>query len=510
MAYVNATIPFANFDCCQLAAEGLAKLPTPNALTTSDFDMSTGTEQAITNGTHYDITDGAVKLHIFQNASQNFTEWYYPLNPEVKISYVTGPSGERSFKIFICVDSNTQHACLGVIYPTSGIVRYYDTDAWYNDLKDYAIPPITYTWQSVAGVSGRLGNQILSKVNANYINGGNPVSNATGDKFDVLSESTKLSNLAAGLSAETPVLYTDDVNYMSLTPTANNTCTLKFYLDGSVVYSLTGVSTNAYLQFLKDTGNEIMKPSIIYKTNGTESDLFRPNFYSDGRDTVRYDPTDMVVVSKSGELDPSYPEGALWTYIDDEPYLTISNGECHWDDNGHWTDICWAFDTAKNQAVIDPYAQVTFSITAKRTMSISLPLGAYAYVVHCGIYSEPDYVYHLDFVSYRYVTSSASNYTTYTPTYFAPEWYDDMDFNPNTDMELNVWYNFKQIWQLSNGVISSMSYYINNTLIGTKTVGLSNDAVPFINIVGTNRPISGIFLDVCSGFTVKDFYIEYD
>ena len=106
---------------------------------------------------------------------------------------------------------------------------------------------------------------MLSIIKSSAINSGDAVSGATADAFDRLEETTKISTLIQGISEETPIIYSDDVNYMSITPTANNTCTLKFYLHGSVIYTLTDVSINAYLSFLIDETNGIMKPSIIYE-----------------------------------------------------------------------------------------------------------------------------------------------------------------------------------------------------------------------------------------------------
>ncbi len=126
-------------------------------------------------------------------------------------------------------------------------------------------PLVTYNWQSVPSISGKNGISLLSIIKSSAINSGDAVSGASADVFDRLEESTKISTLIQGISEETPIIYSDDVNYMSITPTANNTCTLKFYLHGNVIYTLTDVSINAYLSFLIDETNGIMKPSIIYE-----------------------------------------------------------------------------------------------------------------------------------------------------------------------------------------------------------------------------------------------------
>lgn len=127
------------------------------------------------------------------------------------------------------------------------------------------LTPLYNNWQSVPSIRGKNGISLLSIIKSSAINSGDAVSRATADAFDRLEETTKISTLIQGISEETPIIYSDDVNYMSITPTANNTCTLKFYLHGNVIYTLTNVSVNAYLSFLIDETNGIMKPSIIYE-----------------------------------------------------------------------------------------------------------------------------------------------------------------------------------------------------------------------------------------------------
>lgn len=136
-------------------------------------------------------------------------------------------------------------------------------EEYMNYISTPAQPP--YTWQSVPSISGKNGISLLSIIKSSAINSGDAVSGASEDVFDRLEETTKISTLIQGISEETPIIYSDDVNYMSITPTANNTCTLKFYLHGSVIYTLTNVNINAYLSFLIDETNGIMKPSIIYE-----------------------------------------------------------------------------------------------------------------------------------------------------------------------------------------------------------------------------------------------------
>lgn len=400
-------------------------------------------------------------------------------------------------------------------YSTVGRVRS-DIDSYNTERNLYnwliqAIP-ITYQWQSVPSISGKNGILQLSQIKSAELNGGDPVSGASGSVIERLIEQTKLSTLAQGLSEETPVVYSDDVNYMSLTPTANSTCTLKFYLDGNVIYSLTGVSLNAYLQLLKDETNEVMKPSIIYKS-GVDTYLFHPDFYNDGRDTVRYDANNQINIgTSSGEIVENYTEGELYTYSGD---AIVSNGEVYWGNERH-DYLGWGFDAAKNQAVIDPNGTVTFAGSFKRTGTISVGY-VHNTCAEIDIWCDPTYDadcpnlsrYHAILIplSIGYVSACAEDADTEDD--FLVSWSGEMNYNPNADMELNTWYEFKQVWQLSGGNVASVSYYRDGVLIGT-TKNVSSNAVRFVNVTGTNRKITAITLFLGNNLHAKDVYIEYD
>lgn len=175
-----------------------------------------------------------------------------------------------TYGLALGIDDSQHLGYISIVRTISG-TRYgiftayeYGSLDYYNWIKGIPLP-IIYQWQSVPSVSGKNGISLLSIIKSSAINSGDPVSGASADAFDRLEETTKISTLIQGITEETPIIYSDDVNYMSITPTANNTCTLKFYLHGSVIYTLTDVSINAYLSFLIDETNGIMKPSIIYE-----------------------------------------------------------------------------------------------------------------------------------------------------------------------------------------------------------------------------------------------------
>lgn len=122
-----------------------------------------------------------------------------------------------------------------------------------------------FNWQSLSSISGKLGTFNLSTIKDEFINDGNAISGASASNFNSLETSTKLSTLLSNY------IYTDWVNYVSISDTGNDTCELKFYLNYSCIYTLSEVSTNAYFSMLVDEELEVAKPSIIYENNGSYS-----------------------------------------------------------------------------------------------------------------------------------------------------------------------------------------------------------------------------------------------
>lgn len=218
---------------------------------------------------------GFIQLEYTYYAGVAFSEWRV-LKSWTRSAIMAYSDQVHNTSLFFTINEETHHGTIiaysidfntgyesRVDHAISYAVELTDTELAYNIIQSQI--PIVYNWQSVPSISGKNGISLLSIIKNSAINSGDAVSGASADAFDRLEETTKISTLIQGITEETPIIYSDDVNYMSITPTANNTCTLKFYLHGSVIYTLTDVSINAYLSFLIDETNGIMKPSIIYE-----------------------------------------------------------------------------------------------------------------------------------------------------------------------------------------------------------------------------------------------------
>ena len=70
---------------------------------------------------------------------------------------------------------------------------------------------------------------------------------------------------------EIPVIYTDKVNYMSIQSYGSDKCNLRFYLNGNCIYTLSQISTDAYLSMLVDEEQEVARTSVIYESSSTYS-----------------------------------------------------------------------------------------------------------------------------------------------------------------------------------------------------------------------------------------------
>ena len=432
----------------------------------------------------------------------------------VRVGYNIDGGSDTSKGIYSRTNVSTTMNNLSTSYSYTNppVPIYTDRQQWLDYVK-------IQEWETVPSVTGKLGTQVLSRVKADELNNGNPVSNASSSVIQSLSESTKLANLAQGLSAETPILYTDDVNYMSLTPTANNTCTLKFYLDNSLIYTLTGVSTNTYLQFLKDDAGEVEKPSLIYKS-GSDTYLFHPDFSSDGRDVVRYDANNIVPVgnfSATSSLDNA-PEGSLCSSTLDS-YI-INNGEIYLDDTvaPYGDYLIWGYDPTKNQDVIDPNGTITFHASYKRTDTIPQNTGyslLYLWMCYKEAWDDDRADYSSDFIeswgtrSYWSGFLSAAAWDNTESVGFNTAWHDT-DFNPNTYFTLNTWYDAKQIWQLTNGNITRAEFYLDNVLVNSYDITEPEELTPCFNVINSNKRLTSITLSICPYLHVKDVYISYE
>ena len=165
-------------------------------------------------------------------------------------------------------------------------VNYIKIGGWWGDyqfanIKLETVP--TYTWQSVAGVSGASGSFPLPVIKPEAINNGEPVSNVTSDAFSSLPSNAYIPNFLGGADERWFIVTGDTEN----TPPDwfTRAFLMYFYSPTRIDIDFTGyeedigsfsVGTNVltsakpYLSILVDDENEVAKFSIIYD-NGNNS-----------------------------------------------------------------------------------------------------------------------------------------------------------------------------------------------------------------------------------------------
>lgn len=195
---------------------------------------------------------------------------------------ISPQDGGNYIYYFAQIDRTAEDVRMGFAYrPFDGNTNKIYLFTWLNGMS-YAnrhiiyqllvnsIPP-TYHWYSVSSISGNGKITSLSQIASASINGGEPVTSASASAFDSLVASSKLSALASGKTEETPIVYSDDENYLAIKDNGDNTCNLRFYLEGQSLLKIQNASQNAYLSILEDDTNQVVKPSIIYKSGNTYS-----------------------------------------------------------------------------------------------------------------------------------------------------------------------------------------------------------------------------------------------
>lgn len=212
MAWLNPIIPFDEVNCMEFKSSYLAGIA-DTLYSSGAFETSTGDTVHVEGGISKIIGDDHVELRVDNTgASSYISVWVDGIN----VNYIYSGSRMTDFKVVMAINESDSGASYIGLYST----QYNQVQIkWYNAgitsyLQTYLIPP-----------EGQ----------------------------------------------EIPVIYTDKVNYMSIQSYGSDKCNLRFYLNGNCIYTLSQISTNAYLSMLVDEEQEVAKPSIIYESSSTYS-----------------------------------------------------------------------------------------------------------------------------------------------------------------------------------------------------------------------------------------------
>lgn len=249
-------------------------------------------------------------------------------------------------------------------------------------------------------------------------------------------------------------------------------------------------------------------------TTGRLSYLFKPDFtVQDIHDTVRYDPSNNCSYIYSGNPGDA-GEGCI---IEEESGLyTVNDGVLAITEPNYWGhyDLFWAFDPNHMQNIIPINSDVTISTSVNVDTDDSL-MGVLAWLDIFITDSDP-YDNLQDYFSANFLSvNQYSSETDYSSIVFRgkeddpsayDQFYEDFDI---PKIERHVWYNVKFILHSLNGKFTSVELYINNSLIGIKTVPEGEGNIPMFNMVGNDLPSLNIVLGSHSEVLLKNVSISY-
>ena len=337
----------------------------------------------------------------------------------------------------------------------------------YNFLTSAEIP--TYTWQSVAGVSGKGQTYSLSQIASASINNGESVTGASASAFTSLSDSTKVSALVdvqelddskARVVYKIPSLASGSYSYAKLTYKQGHIPTNKddgtsvdldiTSFDVNKTIDVSGIVTGSIYWFVIFTDKSESEP-VKLGEGGSGTQFFSIDLSSDGRDTIRYNASKQIGHgnAKQGQL-----VGSNFN-IDDDVLKTA-------------LDISWYYDGTENPKSIPEDCTLTFEY------DVFFPNGEG----------------YLDW----YIIDSDNNQAIY--------WC----FDTKHTFLSNKWYNCKTVCKVVDGKITRYKYVLDGTEVASSS---GNIAMPCVN-TETSKGISQIYFDITEVTHFKNMSIYYD
>lgn len=248
-------------------------------------------------------------------------------------------------------------------------------------------------------------------------------------------------------------------------------------------------------------------------TTGRLSYLFKPDFTAqDIHDTVRYDPSNNCSYIYSGNPGDA-GEGCI---IEEESGLyTVNDGVLAITEPNYWGhyDLFWAFDPNHMQNIIPINSDVTISASVNVDTDDSLA-GTLAWLDILTTDSDP-YDNLQDYFSAYFLSVNQYSSSDYSSIIFRgkeddpsayDQFYEDFDI---PKIERHVWYDIKFILHSLNGKFTSVELYINNSLIGIKTVPEGEGNIPMFNMDGNDFPSLNIMLAADQSVLLKNVSISY-
>ena len=381
--------------------------------------------------------------------------------------------------IYFAINDETQRATIFGLghwrteYWTGTELSYFNSDMVYSALRGLA--PITYAWQSVAGVSGKGQTYSLSQIASASINNGESVTGASASAFSSLSDSTKVSALVdvqelddskARVVYKIPSLASGSYSYAKLTYKQGHIPTNKddgtsvdldiTSFDVNKTIDVSGIVTGSVYWFVIFTDKSESEPVKLGENNGTT--IFYADMANGGRDSSRYDASKTIGNHKQGEL---------WNNAGNPGY-TISDGVIDVTSYGSSQDITWSYDGTENPKNIPANCTLTFEYD-------------------CFFPTSAGY---LDW----YVVNSNNEGVIY--------WC----FDTKHSFLTNKWYNCKTVCKVVNGVITRHKFLVDGAEVYAANANINMPCTDTENSVG----IKTIYFNLTSETKFKNMSIYYD
>lgn len=274
-------------------------------------------EDAIIAGdpnTNYKITghtrqDTPTLYHIGTPDTSKYGQEFYVTDTDYLYSFIAIVNHDT---VHGMIQVFKKHKQTGQIFTIGGNTLPFDIllqDLTYQILT--ANPYIQGNWKSWPSVTGKNGTFNFTMMRDEVIQTDTAITAAAASDFSRFSEQTDLRQLVRGLpyGVEQPIIYAGRVDYMSLTRIDEYSVTVKFYVNGSVIFSESYIYNDnraEYLSFIVDEENEVARFSLVIAV--IEAGLTRYNVegYHDNADNASLY---IWLHSHSPEPDVNDPEG---------------------------------------------------------------------------------------------------------------------------------------------------------------------------------------------------------
>lgn len=401
--------------------------------------------QAKYTNSYKSIPVDATKIRFTGTFSYNLgrygnTYFYFPLAVQGGVVIMRNVEGSSATDEPFEVEMDLIDTQWSFMFQTSNI-----SSATYKIYKIELYMPKTYTWQSVPSISGKNGILLLSTIQSVYLNDGEPVNNALESYIDFIDNAKVAVLVDAQIDDPSKVTvkyivpagtyeYIKLVYKVGSAPTSitDGTAVDILQADKSVILSGIADGNTYFFKIFTDITESEPYEFTTVKPEPIMGNVFAPNFSTDGRDVLRYDPNKTIHIhhTDSGAIVEDYDVtcGALFDLVYlATPHYTLSNNELILSDadGGYFG---WAYDVNGNLRVIPANCSLWFELD---------------------IYFSGSATGWIDW----HMFNGQDSQVVY--------WCWDTKYSFHT----GIWYNCKVEATVANGIVTYYKYYVDDVIV---------------------------------------------